>query len=282
MIGRRPLPPQYEDWNQRWGVPWGTSEARTVSMGARLAMPRTGYGPFAYQVSAGTRAFEYPWAYFSARARAGSRLLDVGGGLSGMQFVFALEGCDVVTVDPLRDGLDGAPIAMPWWKVNPHAHDRINEALGTDVKLIRKRLQEADIEPGSFDRVVCLSVLEHLDQDDARSTVEHMVKALAPGGILVATVDLFLDLKPFGVLDRNQHGTNLDIRGLVDGLTATLVHGDPRELHGFAELDVDRIVTLLPQLYRSSSYPCLTQTLILRKDCRRADTARKSSTSREP
>jgi hypothetical protein len=119
---------------------------------------------------------------------------------------------------------------------------------------------------------VCLSVLEHLDQADARSTVEHMVEALAPGGILVGTVDLFLDLKPFGVLDRNQHGTNLDIRGLVDGLTATLVHGDPRELHGFAEFDVDRIVTLLPELYRSSSYPCLTQTLILRK----------TSTSREP
>jgi SAM-dependent methyltransferase len=263
VIGRQPLSAEHVEWNERWGAPFGLPAANGVSLHQRHMRPDAAYGPFAYQLHSGTRAVEYPWAYFATGAGAGCRVLDTGGGLSGLQFVFALEGCDVVNVDPCEPDSGGWPTTR--WQVPPDLHDRLNELFGTGVRLIQKRLQDADLEAGSFDRVVCLSVIEHLHPADARDLLEHMVRLLAPGGLLVATIDLFLDLKPFGVLDRNGYGTNIDVYRLVDGLGVDLVGGDPRELHGFPEFDRDRIVDQIPELYLSPTYPCVSQTLVLRK-----------------
>jgi 2-polyprenyl-3-methyl-5-hydroxy-6-metoxy-1,4-benzoquinol methylase len=265
MISRQPLPETYVAWNEKWGAPDGRPEALMVSVGMRMSKPQDAYGPFAYQVSSGTRTFEYPWAYFSAGEGKGLRLLDVGGGTAGLQFVYAMEGFQVTNVDPMEEGNAGAPVAMPWWQMMPDLHDKINEAFGTDVRLIRKRLQEADLDDESFDRVVCLSVIEHLSPADARTMLEHIVRVLAPGGLLIATVDLFFDLKPFGVLDRNGYGTNIDIARLLDGLGLDMVSGDRRELFGYPEFDRDRLVEILPELYMSPSYPLVSQAMILRK-----------------
>ena len=58
-------------------------------------------GPFAWQSNNSIRKFEYPWAYHTIR-RQGShlRVLEVGGGLSGLQFVLAAEGDEVINLDP--------------------------------------------------------------------------------------------------------------------------------------------------------------------------------------
>jgi SAM-dependent methyltransferase len=225
--------------------------------------PDAGYGPFAFQLHSETRLFEYPWAFYAADVAPGMRLLDIGGCVGGMQFVFALEGCDVTNVDPCDNDSGGWPATR--WPVGPELHERLNGVLGTDVKLVQKRVQDADLPVGGFDRVVCLSVIEHLAQQDARDLVAHAVRLLAPGGLFVATIDLFLDLKPFGVLTRNAYGTNLDVRALIDGLDAELVVGDKRELHGFAEFDRERIVEHVDEFYAPTGYPCLSQAIVLRK-----------------
>jgi SAM-dependent methyltransferase len=263
MIGRQPLPDRFVEWNARWGAPFGLPAADGVPLHQRHTRPDPAYGPFAFQLHSGTRAFEYPWAYFAAGTGTGCRVLDVGGGMSGLQFVFALEGCAVVTVDPFDNDSGGWPATR--WRVGPDLHERLNAVFGTRVRLVCSRLQQADLAPGSVDRVVCLSVLEHLPADDARDLVARAARLLAPGGLLVATVDLFLDLKPFGVLDRNGYGTNLDVCRLVDGTGLDLVQGDPRELYGFPEFDRDRLVARLPELYLSPTYPCVSQALVLRR-----------------
>jgi hypothetical protein len=55
------------------------------------------------------------------------------------------------------------------------------------------------------------------------------------------------------------------VGALVMDSGLTLVYGDPRELLGRPEFDVDRVVRLLPELLIAASYPVLTQTLILEK-----------------
>lgn len=266
MIGRRTLPEEYLAFNQRWGVPLGWPEAGGVSLAERLADPKREYGPFAFQLASGTRILEYPWAFLTADAAPGSRILDVGGCLGGLQFVFALSGCQVVNVDPLDEGGVGWPYASSQrLAVTPEVHDRINAALGTDVVLIPKQLQDAELAEESFDRAVCLSVLEHLSDADARDVVARIGSLLRPGGLFLATIDLFLDLKPFGVLTRNLYGTNIDVRALVEASGLELVGGDPRELFGYPEFDRDGIVAQLDELMVAERYPVLTQTIVLRR-----------------
>lgn len=265
MIGRRVMPDAYAEFNARWGVPFGLPGASTAALADRLAAPKAEYGPFAFQLSSGTRTFEYPWIYLTADAVPGSRVLDVGGCVGGLQFVFALEGCTVVNVDPLHEDEGGWPSGSSRFTVTMDTHDRLNQAFGTDVELVPKRLQDAGLTDGSFDRVVCASVLEHLDQSDARDAIAHISRLLTPGGLFVTTIDLFLDLEPFGVLTRNCYGTNIDVSALVAGSGLELVVGDRRELLGFPEFDRDRVVAHLDELLVAPRYPVVTQALALRR-----------------
>lgn len=265
MIGRRAMPDEYGEFNARWGVPFGRPEAGAASLVERLREPKAEYGPFAFQLASGTRTFEYPWTFLTADVAPGCRVLDVGGCVGGLQFVFALAGCRVVNVDPLHEGADGWPSGSARFAISPEVHERINQALGTDVELIPKRLQDAGLADEAFDRVVCVSVIEHLDEADAHDAVAHIGRLLAPGGLFLTTIDLFLDLKPFGVLSRNGYGSNIDVAALVAASGLELVGGDPRELFGYDEFDRDRIVAQLDELLIAPRYPVVSQAIVLRK-----------------
>jgi 2-polyprenyl-3-methyl-5-hydroxy-6-metoxy-1,4-benzoquinol methylase len=265
VIGRRVLPEKYLEFNRRWGAPDGLPEAAAVPRHLRLEQPRAEYGPFAYQIASSTRTFEYPWTFFAADAAPGARVLDVGGCVGGLQFVFALEGCEVVNADPFDEGGAGWPAGRGREPMRPELHERLNTLLGTDVRLVRNRIEDADLPDGSFDRVVCVSVLEHLGQAAAEAAVARIGRLLAPGGLFVATVDLFLDLEPFGVLTSNLYGTNLEVAGLVASSGLELLSGDRRELFGFPEFDRDRVVAALPELAIARHYPVLSQALVLRR-----------------
>ena len=77
------------------------------------------------------------------------------------------------------------------------------------------------------------------------------VKGISIAGTWTEYLVLFLRLMAVG--------------SLVKGSGLTLVYGDPRELLGMQEFDVDRVVRLLPELLIGASYPVLTQTLVLEK-----------------
>jgi 2-polyprenyl-3-methyl-5-hydroxy-6-metoxy-1,4-benzoquinol methylase len=265
VIGRRALPDEYVEFNNTWGVPYGWPASRKVQAQQRLDEPRREYGPFAYQIASGTRIFEYPWAFQTANAAPGSRVLDVGGCVGGLQFVFALSGCKVVNVDPFDEGASGWPSGSARYTLSPGLHERLNEAFGTEVELVRQRIQETDLSDGSFDVAVSVSVLEHLGQSDAEQAAARVGRLLAPGGLFVATIDLFLDLEPFGVLHRNCYGTNIDVAALVARSGLTLVSGDPRELFGFPEFDRDRVVANLDDILVAERYPVVSQAIVLRR-----------------
>ena len=100
-------------------------------------------GPFAFQSNTSTRRYEYPWAFHEIEGLGPSRILEVGGALSGLQFVLAKSGHEVHNVDPFFDygeGVEGQ------YDVDPIAeHAALNRSFGTDVTLHRTTLPEANL-----------------------------------------------------------------------------------------------------------------------------------------
>lgn len=183
---------------------------------------------------------------------------------SGLQFVLAQEGCEVVNIDPsAKENPGGWRRATSWWLTTDN-HKEVNKVFGTDVQLVPRKVQDSGLAPGSFDRVLCLSVLEHIDPLEAHAMLESMADLLVPGGLCMLTIDLFLDLKPFGILDRNYWGTNIDLYRLLQGQHLERVTGDPHELFGFPEFDYEGFVSHVGE-YLIGVYPCVTQALVLRK-----------------
>ena len=263
MLGRRKLPQAYRAWNLKWGAPFGRPSAHGLSLRQRLeSKSAASFGPFAFQPSNLTRAFEYPWSFFAGHIRPGMRVLDVGGGLFGMQFVLALSGCSVTNVDPSAKTGSSGPFSG--WGLSPKTHRRMNRIFGTDVRLVADSVENARLPAASFDRVYCLSVLEHLPFRDARRAIAAIERLLAPEGLLLLTVDLFLDVVPFGVMRRNVWGWNHDVYRLLRGSKLALASGARSELLGFPEFDFDRVVRLVPRLL-IGHYPCVSQAMALRR-----------------
>ena len=256
MIGRRTLPLEFVAWNRTWRAPEGGSGVRSL-LARRLVpfalRPRV-LGPFSCQWSNETRIFEYPWAFHAAPV-ASRDVVDLGAGTAGFQFALSLSGSRVVAVDPvLDDGERGG--------VDLAQHRRISRLLHAPVDLRIATLRDAGLAPASVDTVYCISTLEHLPTSEALELVGCAASLLRPGGSLVLTVDLFLNLAPFSHRVRNEHGWNHDIRALVDASGLQLAQGDRSELHGFDEFDHRCILGRLEE-YLVGSYPAVAQALVL-------------------
>lgn len=190
------------------------------------------FGPFAYQANSATRAFEYPWIYQQVGAKPGMKIIDLGAGASGLQFVMADSGAEVTTVDPLinpDDELD--------WVFTDVEYHKLNRAFGNKVRFIREFLENAKLPADSFDRVVACSVIEHIPQEPAVSLMREVGRVLKPGGRFVATIDLFLDTVPFTDKPRNMWGTNVSVRALIEASGLKIVVGNKAELFGYPEFD---------------------------------------------
>ena len=268
MLARRELPPEFERWNRRWGAPGGRHQA-TFSIIRRLPAPATrpffqtaqvrrSQGPFAFQWNTPTRSVEFPWAYHQLADLGPSRILEIGGALSGLQFVLAKEGHEVHNVDPFFDYGSGD------YEVDPVAeHHALNKLFGTDVRLHRSTLPEADLS-GTFSAAVCISTIEHLSREDIKATLLAVKERLAPGGLLVLTIDLFLNLSPFCSQIENVWGTNASVAWIDDILGFTMVSGDRRELNGYAEFSADAILCRLEEFAVCRDYPQMAQLVTFR------------------
>jgi 2-polyprenyl-3-methyl-5-hydroxy-6-metoxy-1,4-benzoquinol methylase len=256
MIGRRRLPPEFVAWNRAWKAPDGGTGVRSL-LAKRLVpasvRPRV-LGPFSCQWNNETRLFEYPWA-FHAVPVASKDVVDVGAGTTGFQFVLSRTGGRVVAVDPVLDDGDR-------WGVGVDQHRRISRLLRAPVDLRIATLQEAGLEPESVDTVYCLSTLEHLPADEAMGVMAYAASRLRPGGNLVLTVDLFLNLAPFSRRVQNEFGWNHDVRALVEASGLSLSQGDRSELYGFDEFDPVDVLGRLEELL-VGTYPAVSQALVL-------------------
>lgn len=259
MIARRTIPQHYTKWNQRFHAPYGRQSnwtrflLRYPGLSARFA------GPFGIQSNNSTRTFEYPWAFHAAPLAAGMRIVEVGGSLSGFQFVLSKLGCTVINVDP------GSEAQGVGWPCDHESLSALNNMFGTNVELRNTTVPKAELEDRAYDRAYCISVLEHIDPVELPELIAGIHRCLKPGGLLIVTADLFLDLHPFTSRQENRWGRNLDLRALISGTGFELDAGDPRELYNFPEFDPDRVQANLGDYLYGTGYPTLAQCLILRK-----------------
>ncbi|HEV2734536.1 MAG TPA: class I SAM-dependent methyltransferase [Longimicrobiaceae bacterium] len=260
MLARRSLPDHFARWNRAHGAPFGKPLRGEGVLGRVL--PRSALtrlrGPFSIQPNNNTRAFEYPWAFHAAEPRAGQAVLEIGGGLAGFQFVLSRLGCRVVNVDP---GMEASGVG---WPCDAASMRRLNGLFGTSVELRNTVLEAAGLAAESFDLVFSISVLEHLPEHEIAGAVREAFRVLRPGGRLVMTVDLFLNVRPFTNEERNRYGSNVDLRWLLGQAPFRLEQGTPAELYGFDEFSTERVLARLDELL-VGEYPAAAQCLVLRK-----------------
>jgi 2-polyprenyl-3-methyl-5-hydroxy-6-metoxy-1,4-benzoquinol methylase len=258
MIAKRELPEAFKAWNRRQGAPVGKRREKRELL-QKLVSKETFLrwkGPFSLQTNNTIRQFEYPWAWYATDLKPGMKVLEIGGGLSGFQFALSAAGLDVVNVDPGMSELG--------WSYEGFHFDELNRLFETNVRFVSKRIEEASLGEGSMDRIFCLSVLEHLDQASAVSILRHCGKLLAPGGRIVITLDLFLNLAPFTRRSENQYGRNLNVRALIEESGLELSQGTKAELYGFPEFTSEGILASLED-YFVGTYPALSQCIVLQR-----------------
>jgi SAM-dependent methyltransferase len=259
MLARTHLPQTFAEWNAAWGAPFGIGREHLAPRvrGLDCRVDPEGllrrHGPFILQPSSSTRRYEYPWAHHHVLAHPGERVIEVGGGLSGLQFVLSRVGRHVINLDPgggagFELDADLVPLA--------------NEILGTQVELRRCTLAQASLSTGSVDVVMCLSTLEHLDLDQVAEVLVETRRILRPGGVLVLSIDLFLNVEPFSARASNRFGTNHVIWPLLEDCGFDVTWGAPDEVLGGPSFSVTSVLERLDEVLVSDTYPVLAQLLV--------------------
>ncbi|MFP4070854.1 MAG: class I SAM-dependent methyltransferase [Desulfovibrionales bacterium] len=121
-----------------------------------------------------SKEWEYPWALERASLEPGLRILDAGCGASIFPVFLSAKGYEVSGVDrELPAGLD-------------RMHD-------VNVEYVQGDLASLPYEAEIFDRVFCISVIEHLDPLWIPAAVQELRRVLKTGGLLLMTTDFCAD-----------------------------------------------------------------------------------------
>ncbi len=260
MLAASEIPEKFLKWNQHWGAPFGRAWSKLIPRTFRTLPGIANLcGFFAFQTNNDTRAFEYPWACNILQAKERMDILEIGGGISGLQFVLDRIGCRVTNVDP------GKAARGKGWPVTTDTIATLNKQFGTQIELKNCCIEDAGIKDESHDRALSISTIEHLPDDDIQSVLRHVRRVLKPGGLFVITLDLFLDVEPFATATSNPYGKNVSAKWLVEQSGLTLVHGNPAELNGFPEFDPIEVHKNRDRYLVGNGYPAMVQTMVLQK-----------------
>lgn len=154
------------------------------------------------------RKWEYPWAILNSHCDRGNRVLDAGCGGSPLLLYLRKRGC-------ICYGLDNRTLfEMPtaafslkfricvalsrffplYYLFNCGNIEQLSldhRVLGLDVNYIKGGLDKLPFEDGSFDRIFCISVIEHINEADILVVAAEFNRVLKRGGLLVTTIDLW-------------------------------------------------------------------------------------------
>ena len=122
------------------------------------------------------------FAILSAELQPGVKCVDVGCGMTAFTiYLKDVAECEVVGVDPdiFKSGVKykGHGVSLEFIKK-------------TGLEIIRGSMKKIPVASNSFDRVFCLSVMEHLPSDIAKEGMHEMARILKAGGRAIITVDV--------------------------------------------------------------------------------------------
>jgi len=135
------------------------------------------------------RYWEYPWAIVNTQFRQGMKVLDVGSGWSIFPMYLARLGAHVTAVDPDVVQMN-------------HISPFLARLVSAEISYRVGDATSLEFPDNMFDRVYCLSVLEHLEEEtrngrpfNARKknldvvAIRELLRVLKPGGLLAITAD---------------------------------------------------------------------------------------------
>jgi len=199
---------------------------RPLLLRSRRLRSYTGYGHW-------SRAWEYPWAVLAADLPARpARMIDVGGGGSAFGFYLAGKGHECVVADPsLNEGAGCVYDRERTAYQNLRSMSkkvlfraaRIHSVWGlpdtermSGIRFAPHLADDLKFPDHHFDRVFCLSVIEHVPQELWAGCIREFERVLRPGGYLIITQDM-----------TTQEADEERYRRLVEACTLQLL-GDPR------------------------------------------------------
>jgi 2-polyprenyl-3-methyl-5-hydroxy-6-metoxy-1,4-benzoquinol methylase len=131
-----------------------------------------------------SRFWEYPWAIIHAQLKPGMQCADVGCGES--PFTIYLKenaGCEVLGFDPdihRGDNKDNFGVSESYIEK-------------TGLRIARSSVDSLEANENRFDRVFCISVMEHIPDFNVRSKgMKEIARILKPGGMAFITMDVNL------------------------------------------------------------------------------------------
>lgn len=126
-----------------------------------------------------SRQMEWPWAILESDLKPEHRVLDIGGSWAVMKYPIARRTANLVNYD--KDG-----IALK-------AVENTIERMGFSDKIfnVEGDVRSIPFSDDIFDRVFCISVLEHIEKDHL-TAIDEMVRMLKPGGVLMLSMDVVL------------------------------------------------------------------------------------------
>ena len=173
---------------------------RPLLVRSRRLKSYTGYGHW-------SREWEYPWAVLAADLpERPLRLVDVGGGGSAFAFYLARRGHECVVADPsLNEGAGCEYDRQRTLYQNVRSMTKkvlfrtagIHSVWGLPdsrrsarVKFVPHLAGDLKVPDGHFDRVFCLSVIEHIPRHLWAGCIQEFERVLRPGGRLVISQDM--------------------------------------------------------------------------------------------
>ncbi len=140
----------------------------------------------------GTREWEYPWAILSADLKPGMRLLDAGCGSSPLLIYLARRGFQCWGIDPdipQHRGVGRTLLRLAGVNLGFGYYD-LSKKFRLPIAYERQGIQQMKFEDGFFDRVFCISVIEHIPRSEWQICVQQLLRVLSPGGKLLLTMDM--------------------------------------------------------------------------------------------
>jgi SAM-dependent methyltransferase len=130
----------------------------------------------------GSRLWEYPYAIISSDIEKGMKCADIGCGMTPFPiYLKEISGCQVVGIDseifPTGTRYKAFGVSLEFVE-------------RTGLKIVPSGLDAIPLKSNSFDRVFCLSVIEHLDPETTERGLHEMARIVKPGGRVTITVDV--------------------------------------------------------------------------------------------